>query len=283
MIKIENLSKIYKIHRIFEGLNIKKEKSVTALNDVSFTIDNNKIIGLLGPNGAGKTTLLKILTNILLPECGEIEFNGIKLSQNPDYFKNNSGIVNSEERSFYWRLSVLENLRFFMGIFQDKPDEDKILEILGLLGIENIKNRPFRMLSSGMKAKIQIARVLLKLPKLLVLDEPFSNIDFNSREEIKAFLLKWVKEEDRMIIITSHHWEEIIEWIDEAVLIDQGQIVGKQKKIEGKKYIRICYKSGIEKRIPLNDVKESIVIDPDFTSIEVENEMLTDIIKRLKK
>ncbi len=256
MIKIKDLQKTYVIHKLFDGFNIVGKKKVPALNGVDLEIKKGMITGLVGPNGAGKTTLMKILAGILIADEGSIEYLGRDVVNTPDILNDITGWVNGEERSFYWRLTLMENLRFFMALFLDEWRDSDLEDMLKVLGLEEFKNRAFRMLSSGMKARAQLARALLKQPKILILDEPFTNIDQSSRKVIKEFLKKWVLEEDRAILISSHHIEELEDWLDKRYSLKDGRNTENTKTVM--KGVEVLFADGTKETIDMGRISRAL-------------------------
>ncbi len=241
MIRIENVFKDYKIIKLFEGMNIHKSEIIPALKGVSFTIPENKICALIGRNGAGKTTFLKILTTLILKDSGKIYYDNNDIDKDETYFKNKIAFLNSEERSFYFRLTLYENLQFFMGIFRNKIVNSDIDKVLKQLDLYEYRDKPFRVLSSGMKAKAQIARAFLKDPKVLLLDEPFSNIDYGARQELLKFLKHWVLGSGKHLLITSHHIEEIEDFIEKVIIFKEGKVFKEIEEYQKEKFINFIY------------------------------------------
>ena len=154
-----------------------------ALQDVSLSLEKNKIYGLLGPNGAGKTTLIRNITQIFFPDAGQIFFNGEKLSQK---HQNQIGYM-PEERGLYKKMKVGEQLLYFAQLrdFSKAEAEQKINYWLKKLDIESWRNKTIEELSKGMQQKIQFVATILHEPTLLILDEPFSGLDPINAELIK--------------------------------------------------------------------------------------------------
>ncbi len=283
MFRIENIEKTYSPLNIFEGLNWKKTP-VKVLKKVSFTLEKNRIIALLGCNGAGKTTLLKILSGMLLPDGGDVLWDGKKLSENKEYFASHIGYIGPEDRSFYWRLTLYENMEFFCGFFEGHADREKILSVFRTLGIDQYRDTPFRMLSAGTKAKAQLARGLLWSDRFLILDEPFANIDIKSREEIKGFLKKWISEGERYMLITSHHIDELEDWIDEVFVLTDGFIMEPENEdVFKKQMVRVEYEEGDSEYLEYADlIMQGVKFKGRPKKIEIVKEGVTDVIRRLK-
>jgi ABC-type multidrug transport system ATPase subunit len=174
-------------------------------------------IALIGKNGAGKTTLLKILSGLIIQDRGEIVLDR----------KTKLSCVNTNERSFFWRLSVFENLTFFSSF--DKIDKNKIREVLQIFSLDKKIDSPYMHLSSGERKKVSIVRSLLKNANLLLFDEATSSLDAISKRifinTIKSLLdTNFIS----AVIFSTHSLNEALSLSNKIVLIDNGKII-KQK------------------------------------------------------
>ncbi len=178
MIKANNLSKSFNGNRIFSGININLEKS--------------KVLGVVGNNGSGKTTLLKIVAGIINSDTGEINLNeNIKL----DFL--------GHENMLYQNFSISENIDFFSNISGFRISSESQNEIEKALGLKNISGKKISELSYGQRKKASMLRSLMSDPELLILDEPFSNLDSDSTDSFIS-ILKTLKESGKSIIISSN-------------------------------------------------------------------------------
>ena len=193
-----------------------------ALNDVSLSLEKNKIYGLLGPNGAGKTTLIRNITQIFFPDAGQIFFNGEKLSQ---HHQNQIGYM-PEERGLYKKMKVGEQLMYFAQLrgFSKQQATNKINFWLQKLDIENWRNKTIEELSKGMQQKIQFVATVLHEPTLLILDEPFSGLDPINAELIKNEIFELHKK-GTTIIFSTHRMENVEEICEDIFLINKGKII----------------------------------------------------------
>ncbi|HOY42201.1 MAG TPA: ABC transporter ATP-binding protein [Chitinophagales bacterium] len=193
-----------------------------ALNDVSLSLEKNKIYGLLGPNGAGKTTLIRNITQIFFPDTGQIFFNGEKLSQE---HQNQIGYM-PEERGLYKKMKVGEQLMYFAQLrgFSKQQATNKINFWLQKLDIENWRNKTIEELSKGMQQKIQFVATVLHEPTLLILDEPFSGLDPINAELIKNEIFELHKK-GTTIIFSTHRMENVEEICEDIFLINKGKII----------------------------------------------------------
>lgn len=138
----------------------KKFKQTTACNQINLQVKKGEMFALIGPNGAGKTTLIKILCALLLPNSGKAYVNGFDVSENPFAVKNCIGLVTTEERSFYWRLTGRENLAFFGALnnLSNREVNKRIEELSPFLGLDGYLDKLVQDYSSGMRQKLSLAR-----------------------------------------------------------------------------------------------------------------------------
>jgi ABC-2 type transport system ATP-binding protein len=165
-------------------------EQVRALRGVDLEVREGEIFGLLGPNGAGKTTLLKILSCLVLPDRGSAKVAGHDV-EDERRVKPEIGLVNTDERSFYWRLNARENLSFFAVLYGVPRNRRaaRIDELLARVDLLDAADRPFSGYSSGMKQRMAIARALLHDPPILLMDEPTRSLDPSSQLGLRRFIL----------------------------------------------------------------------------------------------
>ena len=214
-------------------LNLKKvSKSIKdkiILNEISFEINKGSINGLLGPNGAGKTTTFYLIAGLIPLESGEIIFNNLDVSHLPMHKRSNMGIKYlPQEPSIFQELTVYENLYGLAEIsFKDKNNIDKFMnQSIEEFSLKEILNHKGRQLSGGQRRKVEIARTLAASPKIILLDEPFAGIDPIAIDEIKK-VLKNLKDKGIAILITDHNVREALDICDNAIVINNGQVIAK--------------------------------------------------------
>ena len=214
-------------------LNLKKvSKSIKdkiIVNEISFEINKGSINGLLGPNGAGKTTTFYLIAGLIPLESGEIIFNNLDVSHLPMHKRSNMGIKYlPQEPSIFQELTVYENLYGLAEIsFKDKYYIDKFMnQSIEEFSLKEILNHKGRQLSGGQRRKVEIARTLAASPKIILLDEPFAGIDPIAIDEIKK-VLKNLKDKGIAILITDHNVREALDICDNAIVINNGQVIAK--------------------------------------------------------
>ena len=210
-------------------------RAVQALDGVSLTIPQGEICGLLGVNGAGKTTLIKILAALILPDQGLAEIDGIDLLQFPLRVKRRVGLVTTNDRSFYWRLSCRENLDFFASLhgLSGAMQRARIAELLHILAIERLADQQFMTLSTGQRQRLAIARSLLSDPTVLLLDEPTSGLDPIAAAAFKAFVQDdLVRKQGKTVLWCTHNLHEADQLCDRVIVLHQGRIAADLNRRE---------------------------------------------------
>ncbi|MDP6459533.1 MAG: heme ABC exporter ATP-binding protein CcmA, partial [Candidatus Hydrothermarchaeota archaeon] len=193
-----------------------------ALDNLSLTIEEGKSYAILGPNGAGKTTLIKVLSTILKPTSGRVLVNGHDTVKEAADAKKSIGLV-SHNPLLYEELTVLENLKFYAGLFDVDADLGGIMDELGL---SHVKDRMVGKLSRGIKQRAAIARALLHKPRILLLDEPTTGLDLKSRTLFYT-LLQELRAKGATIVMSTHLLEEAANLCSAGVVLNRGRIVGE--------------------------------------------------------
>lgn len=197
-----------------------------ALKKNTFDVHKNEMLGIVGANGAGKSTLFRILSCVMEPTEGKFSVFGKKHTSNIISIKKDIGII-TDESVLYGELTIKENLRFYANLHYNFSNEDierKIEKYTKLLNLNEWINEPVRILSKGMKRKVEIIRALIHNPKILLLDEPFSGIDFKSINIILS-LLKQLREDEKTTIVLATHKIEMVKQIcDRLMILQKGRI-----------------------------------------------------------
>lgn len=200
----------------------KAYKEVTALNNISFSVDEGEIFGLIGPDGAGKTTLFRILTTLLLADSGEATVCGYNVVKDYKKIRNICGYMPGRF-SLYQDLSVEENLNFFATLFGSTVKQNYHLIKDIYCQIEPFKHRRAGDLSGGMKQKLALSCALIHSPKVLFLDEPTTGVDPLSRVEFWEMLGK-LKEKGITILVSTPYMDEA-ERCSRMILMRDGKIL----------------------------------------------------------
>lgn len=200
---------------------------IVAVQDVSFDIANGEVFGLVGPNGAGKTTLLRMLSTLLVPTSGSATISGLDVVENATQVRQHIGMVASNERSFFWRLTGLQNLNFFADLYHlNKRDATRwISELLDLLDLAPVANERFDSYSTGTKQRFAIARGLLHRPQVLFMDEPTKGVDPKSSAGIISLIRERIVNHARQtVIITTHNLREIEQLCQRTLIMERGRV-----------------------------------------------------------
>ena len=204
-----------------------RKKELIALEKVSIKVKKGELFGILGPNGAGKTTLIKVLCTLILPNEGTAYVNGYDVVEEDEKVKASIGLVTSEERSFYWRLTGRKNLRFFASLhnFSNSEMKSRIDEVLRIVGLEDRADDRFDNYSSGMKHRMAIARGLLNDPAILFMDEPTSSLDPYAAQKLRAFIKEdLVRDKGKTVFLSTHNLQEAEQLCDRIAIIDKAKI-----------------------------------------------------------
>ena len=224
-IEVRDLRKTYVTHR---GTFRRTRTENVALDGISLAIEPGELFGLLGPNAAGKTTTTKILTTLLLPDSGWASVLGLDVVRQTSALRRRIGFVFGGERGLYWRLSGLDNLRYFADLYGISPDVSKrrIGDLLGRLGLNGREHDKVEHYSRGMKQRLHLARGLLNDPEVLFLDEPTIGLDPVGARELRK-LIRELANVGKTVFLTTHYMFEADAICDRIAVIKKGAIVAE--------------------------------------------------------
>lgn len=243
IIEIENLSKSF--------------KDVKAVSDLSFSVKKGELFAFLGVNGAGKSTTISIICNQLKKDSGKIVIDGVDIDNNSESINSKLGVVfqASVLDGFLTVYDNLKNRAALYGIY-GKEFEKRLDELSDILNFKDLLKRSVKKLSGGQRRKIDIARALFHHPKILILDEPTTGLDPQTRKNIWNVINKLRKEEQITVLLTTHYMEEAAD-ADYVVIIDSGKKVASGTPLE----LKNKYTGDF---ITLYNVKEEDVIKLGF-------------------
>jgi ABC-2 type transport system ATP-binding protein len=198
MIKIDGLTKI------FPGPA--KNTQITAVDNLTLSVEEGEVFGFLGPNGAGKTTTVRMLCALIGPSGGRAQVNGFTVGSQDTAIRQSVGIL-TESPGMYERLSAEKNLTLFASLYNVPNPLSRVGEYLKLLGLWERRHDPVGSFSKGMRQKLAIARALLHAPRVLFLDEPTSGLDPEAAKLIRDFIAE-LKTEGRTIFLCTHNLDE---------------------------------------------------------------------------
>jgi sodium transport system ATP-binding protein len=230
MIRVEHLSKTFaaKKRSGFNFPGIRKTavpNIITALDNVSFTLNDGEITGLLGLNGAGKSTLMRLIYGLLQPSAGEVWVNEHQVSKNPNAARQQLGVL-PDDTGLYKRLTARENIRYFGELqgLQGDAMEKSINQLIDWLGMDNIAERRAEGFSLGERMKTALARAIVHQPQHVLLDEPTNGLDVITTRAVRH-LLHELKMQGRCVIFSSHLMHEVSGLCDRIIVISRGKIL----------------------------------------------------------
>ncbi len=230
-----------------------RRKEVRAVDNITFDVSKNEIVGILGPNGAGKTTTIKSILGLLIPDRGDIFIDGRKVGVFDRWIYRNIAAVLEGNRNVYWRLTVRENLEFFAGLqgYKSSRLKDQIDFLLKRFGLESRQNDQVRTLSRGMQQKVAVAVAFIRNTPILFLDEPTLGLDVESSIELRKTLKELASENLKTVLISSHDMKVVEEICERVIILKNGRIIANDKIPNLKSLFRtIAYKIVYEGTLP---------------------------------
>src|SRR5690554_3303769 len=253
-IEVQHISKVY--------------GSQKALDEVSFSIDKNEIVGFLGPNGAGKSTLMKILTTYLEPTSGHAKVNGFSIQDQVVQVQKSVGYL-PEHNPLYLEMYIREYLRFNAAIY--KIPKSRVEEVIIETGLSPEAHKKIGQLSKGYRQRVGLACALLHNPEVLILDEPTTGLDPNQILEIRTLIKKTGK--DKTVFLSTHIMQEVEAICDRVIIINRGKIVADHKLSEltqnQQQVIEVVFDSPVAESLLNTIPKLSKVIKTTPTSFEL--------------
>jgi len=258
LVEAEGLTKRFPGTRLFG--RAEEPPAPAAVDGVDLHLEEGEIFGLIGPNGAGKTTLVKLLTTLLRPTSGSARIAGYDVVRDARSVRRIVGLVTSNERSFYWRLSGRQNLSFFAALHDVPPREARrwIDELLLALDLREVADQRFDTYSTGIRQRFAFARGVLTKPRFLFMDEPTKGVDPLASAEVLALVRERIIERWRpTILITSHNLSEIERMCGRIALMDGGRFVAMGSLAELRALARPAERFELEVRgLPLARLRE---------------------------
>jgi ABC-2 type transport system ATP-binding protein len=197
---------------------------ITAVDQVSFAVQRNEIVGLLGPNGAGKTTTINMILGVLAPTSGAIRIAGIDIAK-----RRSQALAHTNFAAVYatlpGNLTVTQNLRFFGLIYAISDLTRRIETLIEKFDLQGLRNTRCGVLSSGEQTRVALAKALLNRPELLLLDEPTASLDPAAAQIVRAQIRELAREENCGILWTSHNMYEVEEVCDRVLFLSHGKIL----------------------------------------------------------
>lgn len=223
----------------------KKYKELTAVDHLSFNIEEGEILGLLGPNGSGKSTTINCILSLLTMNEGQIKIFGKEMKPNAYNIKKDIGVI-FQEVAVFEELTVYENIDYFCGLYisNKKERKEKVEKAIEFAGLQEFKKFYPKQLSGGLLRRLNIACGIAHEPKLIFLDEPTVAVDPQSRNNILEGI-KALRKKGATILYTTHYMEEAEILCDRIIIMDKGKIIAQGTKDELKEL------AGIEEKVRL--------------------------------
>ena len=198
--------------------------TVTAVNDITFSLKPRSTVALLGGNGAGKTTTIAMLLGLVVPTSGEVRVFGADMAQNRYQVAQRINFQ-SPYVDLPMRLTVRQNLTVYAGLYGVANEAERIAFLAEDLQIEGLLDRPTGKLSAGQKTRVGLAKALLNSPELLLLDEPTASLDPDTADWVRQKLKDYANSRRATILFASHNMAEVERLADRVILLDAGRIV----------------------------------------------------------
>lgn len=289
IISVENLSKHYKRIQKKEGIlgSVKNlfapgVETVTALQEISFEIQEGEFVGLLGPNGAGKTTMIKLLSGLIYPSDGEIMVLGYKPWTKTYEYQLKFSLVMGNKNQLWWDLPAIESFHLAKEIYGLNKSEYKrnLGELVDMLEVEPYLNVQVRRLSLGERMRMELINALLHKPRILYLDEPTLGLDFVAQKNIRSFLKEYNHRYESTIILTSHYMKDIEELCERLLIINRSRLVydGKLSELDKVQGNRKAIVLRFSHPVNLNYI-ESISDEIKVKNDELEVSLVMDLDK----
>lgn len=234
VIHLHNLQKTYTVHEreagllaAFRSLVRRKTRAVRAVDGISFDVGAGEIVGFLGPNGAGKTTTLKMLSGLLHPTAGEVRVLGHEPYHRRREFLRNIALVMGQRYQLAWDIPAIDSFDLNRVIYRIPQAEYRqtLDELVTLLNLEQLIQKPVRNLSLGERMKCEIAAALLHRPRVLFLDEPTIGLDVTMQRRIRTFIGEYNRRHQATVLLTSHYMADVEALCERVIVIHQGQIL----------------------------------------------------------
>lgn len=234
MIEVKNLRKEFKMNKKYPGFKgaiksfFSTEYTVkTAVDDISFSIQDGEIVGYIGANGAGKSTTIKMMTGILTPTGGKVLVNGVVPYENRQKNAKDIGVVFGQKTQLWWDLPLSETFTLLKDIYEvdDKDYKERMDFLNEVLELEDFMLSPVRTLSLGQRMRGDLAAAFIHNPKVVYLDEPTIGLDVVVKDNVRKAIKKMNENYGTTVILTTHDLTDIEELCSRIIIIDNGRIL----------------------------------------------------------
>jgi ABC-2 type transport system ATP-binding protein len=256
--------------------NLRKQfGSLTAVDDISFQVNQGEVLGFLGPNGAGKSTTMKMITGFLTPTAGSITVNDYDIVQQPLEVKQCIGYL-PEGAPAYPDMTVAGFLEFIAKIrgLRGEKKRQRLADIIEQVNLQTVLHQSIDTLSKGFKRRVGLAQAILHDPQVLILDEPTDGLDPNQKHEVRTLIKNMAKE--KVTILSTHILEEVHAVCSRAIIIAQGKIVadGTPAELEAKsRYHNAIILSLKANREKAKEIRQALLQLPGIAKLEILAEL----------
>jgi ABC-2 type transport system ATP-binding protein len=256
VIELNNVTKSFVVRKR-SGRRRRARTTVTACEEISFTVRRGEFVGYLGPNGAGKSTTIKMLTGILTPSSGSVRVAGLDPSRQRTALARRIGVVFGQRTTLWWDLPLLDSLALVRHLYRvdAAAHRTRLAELIDLLDLGSFLDTPVRQLSLGQRMRGDLTAALLHAPELLVLDEPTIGLDVVTKATVRGFLERLNVERGTTILLTTHDLGDIERLCRRVMIIDHG---------------RLAYDGDLERLRADADAERLLVVDLERPAPPVE-------------
>ncbi len=298
---VDDLRKVFQVPVREAGLRAslkslfhRETRDVAAVDGVSFRIEPGEIVGFLGPNGAGKTTTLKMLSGLLHPTSGRCDVLGFEPRQRPAALLRQITLVMGNRNQLQWDLPAMDSFELNRAIYRIPRTDFVALrdELIELLDLGDLVNKPVRNLSLGERMKMEIAGSLLHRPKVLFLDEPTIGLDITMQKRIRTFIAEYNQRHGATVMLTSHYMADVQALCERVIVIHHGRILfdGELASLASRfsldKTVTARLADGEEVRVhaPRGDIAAAtgkLLAEHEVVDLTIEEPPIEDVIEQL--
>ncbi len=296
MIEVRGLTKHYQVHRRPPGLAAalrsvvrRRYETVRAVDGIDFSVGEGERVGFLGPNGAGKTTTLKMLSGLLHPTAGDVRVAGhVPRRREPEFLKAIT-LVMGQKQQLIWDLPPAETFAMNRAIYEipRATYEETLRELVTLLELGELVEKPTRQLSLGERMKCELAAALLHRPRVLFLDEPTIGLDVSMQATVRAFVRAYNERFGATVLLTSHYMEDVVQLCPRVIVIDRGRLIydgdlrALSQKIRPDKRIVVRFANGGARGEDLARFGQVISTEPGQATIQVPSDEVSGAVARM--
>jgi ABC-2 type transport system ATP-binding protein len=292
-IHVKELQKIFEVPEREGGLKAavvslfkRKKRDVRAVDGISFDIAPGEMVGFLGPNGAGKTTSLKMLSGLLYPTAGELDVLGYLPEKREKSFLRQITLVMGNRNQLVWDIPAIDSFDLNRAIYSVPRDEYERTrdELISLMRLEDIINKPVRNLSLGERMKVEIVGSLLHRPKVLFLDEPTIGLDVTMQRRIRRFLQEYNTRYNATVLLTSHYMADVQALCKRVIVIHHGKLLydgaleGLVERFSAQKTLVVTMS---DNNVDLGQYGEIITKEPNRVTLRVSKKDAPHVTSRI--